>query len=177
MEIPYLCTSLHRLSSRANILFQVGDFAGEYYSVLLVCVVLFRSLVLNKRQLSRTGEITILAFAFTCFVVGGIAGVLMGGDFCQYDPTSKENAISRRPYVIFLGLGLGFSLLLSVIFVAVILIFRTSRKSMDIPERLRVTQSGAMAVGTTVRQDACLRTRDWSWWVSIQQTVISRQFS
>ncbi|KXS09841.1 hypothetical protein M427DRAFT_140336 [Gonapodya prolifera JEL478] len=173
--IPYLRTALHKLvtamfifnaialpawllekfgNCRADIFFQVGGFAGEYYSVLLVCVVLFRSLVLNKRPLSRTGEIAILTLAFTCFTSGGIAGALLGGNSCQYSPTSTENETSRRPYVIFLGLGLGFALLLSALFVAVVLIFRTSRKSMDIPERLRVPHSGAMAVGANVRQDA-----------------------
>ncbi|KXS17831.1 hypothetical protein M427DRAFT_133305 [Gonapodya prolifera JEL478] len=177
MGIRYLRSALHRLVAavfifnamalsawllekysvcRVDLFFQVGGFSGEYYSVLLVCVLLFRSLVLNKDQLSPTRESIVLALTFAFFVSGGVAGMLTGGDICATTTTSSLGSSGRLTFGLVLGIGLGLALVLSIILVAAILISRTTRKSMDVPDTLRVPHEGSFVVGATAREDAKL---------------------
>ncbi|KXS09847.1 hypothetical protein M427DRAFT_38272 [Gonapodya prolifera JEL478] len=139
------------IGCRVDLFFQVGGFGAENYSALLVCVVLFRSLVLNQPELTSLGEAVILSITTICFVLGGIVAAFNGGiEVCE-----KSHADAEKQAFIMI-IGLGFAFVVSMILVAITVISRTSRKTKDIPESLRVPEDGIMASSADVRKDANL---------------------
>ncbi|KXS15381.1 hypothetical protein M427DRAFT_32346 [Gonapodya prolifera JEL478] len=139
------------------VFFTLAGYAGDYYATIAICILLFRSLVLNRPPPGFYGELLLVALPlvaivfFGCATIGG-AGINKDDFGCWYVDPLGATAITAM-----VGIGVAvFINLILVITISVRLSRSVSRRTYD---GLRIAKGGIMAVNQRASDDVDVLSR------------------